>query len=261
MRLGEKTMKRAHFIGGEKGGVGKSFVARLLAQYYIDSGRAFNGFDADGSHSTFMRFYGEFSNAIDVTDFSSLDQIVETAESQPVNDIIIDTAAQTFRNLRQWIEDTAAFDLLALMGFDTYYWHVMDDGIDSANLLDKLLDAYEKTAANIIVVKNGGRGSDFGLFEQSAIYSRAKSAGVQFLDLDILQPSLAQKVDFSCSSFWAAANASSELSIAERQRVRVWILKQYKRLDQLLGFTGSAEKAPSPDVAQTQIASMHSVVG
>ena len=29
-------MSRIHFVGGEKGGVGKSVVARLLAQYYID---------------------------------------------------------------------------------------------------------------------------------------------------------------------------------------------------------------------------------
>ena len=29
-------MATIHFIGGEKGGVGKSLVARLLAQYCID---------------------------------------------------------------------------------------------------------------------------------------------------------------------------------------------------------------------------------
>ena len=29
-------MARIHMIGGEKGGVGKSLVARILAQYFID---------------------------------------------------------------------------------------------------------------------------------------------------------------------------------------------------------------------------------
>lgn len=29
-------MAHIHFIGGEKGGVGKSLVARILAQYLID---------------------------------------------------------------------------------------------------------------------------------------------------------------------------------------------------------------------------------
>ena len=34
-------MGQIHFIGGEKGGVGKSFTARLLAQYFIDRGNLF----------------------------------------------------------------------------------------------------------------------------------------------------------------------------------------------------------------------------
>jgi cellulose biosynthesis protein BcsQ len=39
-----------HFIGGEKGGVGKSMVSRLLAQYFIDRNLPFVGFDTDRSH-------------------------------------------------------------------------------------------------------------------------------------------------------------------------------------------------------------------
>ena len=34
-------MGKVHFIGGEKGGVGKSMTARVLAQYYIDHERPF----------------------------------------------------------------------------------------------------------------------------------------------------------------------------------------------------------------------------
>ena len=34
-----------HLIGGEKGGVGKSLVSRLLAQYFIDHSISFLGFD------------------------------------------------------------------------------------------------------------------------------------------------------------------------------------------------------------------------
>jgi len=30
------AMSKVHFVGGEKGGVGKSVVARLLCQYCID---------------------------------------------------------------------------------------------------------------------------------------------------------------------------------------------------------------------------------
>ena len=43
-------MTSIHLIGGEKGGVGKSFVARTLAQYMIDRSIPFLGFDTDRSH-------------------------------------------------------------------------------------------------------------------------------------------------------------------------------------------------------------------
>jgi cellulose biosynthesis protein BcsQ len=45
-----------HLIGGEKGGVGKSMVARVLAQYYIDREWPFVGFDTDRSHGSLRRF-------------------------------------------------------------------------------------------------------------------------------------------------------------------------------------------------------------
>ena len=40
-------MPSINFIGGEKGGVGKSVTARALAQYFIDKGVPFTGFDTD----------------------------------------------------------------------------------------------------------------------------------------------------------------------------------------------------------------------
>ena len=52
-------MADIHFIGGEKGGVGKSMMARILAQYFIDHELPFIGFDADKSHGALLRFYGE----------------------------------------------------------------------------------------------------------------------------------------------------------------------------------------------------------
>ena len=40
-------MANIQLIGGEKGGVGKSVVARVLAQYMIDKNIPFVGFDTD----------------------------------------------------------------------------------------------------------------------------------------------------------------------------------------------------------------------
>jgi len=57
-------MASMNFIGGEKGGVGKSVTARALAQYFIDSGTPFTGFDTDRSHHSFNRFYADYASPV-----------------------------------------------------------------------------------------------------------------------------------------------------------------------------------------------------
>ena len=42
-------MSELHLIGGEKGGVGKSVVARLLAQYWLDRAKSFKTRDRYGN--------------------------------------------------------------------------------------------------------------------------------------------------------------------------------------------------------------------
>lgn len=93
-------MPHIHFIGGEKGRVGKSLVARLLAQYLIDHERPFLAFDTDKSHGALMRFYAGYASPVVVDRYESLDTIVEAAAAEPEVDgkqrsILVDLAAQT----------------------------------------------------------------------------------------------------------------------------------------------------------------------
>ena len=81
-------MGKVHFVGGEKGGVGKSMTARLLAQYYIDHELPFLGFDCDASHSTFSRFYNDFASTVVIGEEDSLDGLLEAMEENPDKDLI-----------------------------------------------------------------------------------------------------------------------------------------------------------------------------
>lgn len=223
-------MSKIHFVGGEKGGVGKSFTSRLLAQYYIDNQRTFAGFDTDQSHQTFSRFYGEFSKSITVSDFESLDQLFDSAESHPNRDMIVDLAAQTAENITLWEDASEPAEIFGLLGFDVFVWHVMDDGADSSNLLSTLLKRYAGKPVQLVVVQNLGRGENFDVFSQSSVYKDAVNSGACFLLLEKLQPAIAQKIDFNNASFWAAANNQDGLSIGERQRARVWLNRHYVAL-------------------------------
>ena len=66
-------MANIHLIGGEKGGVGKSLVAHVLAQYFIDREIPFVAFDTDRSHGALMRFYAGYASPVVVDNYESLD--------------------------------------------------------------------------------------------------------------------------------------------------------------------------------------------
>ncbi len=76
-------MTNIHLVGGEKGGVGKSLVARLLAQYMIDHNMPFLGFDSDRSHGALLRFYSGYASPVLIDRYESLDAIVEAAAENP----------------------------------------------------------------------------------------------------------------------------------------------------------------------------------
>ena len=231
-------MSSLNFIGGEKGGVGKSVVARVLAQYFIDSQQPFTGFDTDRSHTTFTRFYQSYASPVIVDSFESLDaiaQVLDEAQGDHRPHIIVDLAAQTAAPMARWIQESDLFAVMADMGVKVNFWHVADVGKDSVDLLGSLIDTYG-AGPNYVIVKNLGRGSDFSQLENSDALKKALEFGAQVVSLGQLQESSMRKIDRQDASFWAAVNQTSgadSLGLLERQRAKHWLKKTYETLRSL----------------------------
>lgn len=225
-------MSRIHFIGGEKGGVGKSVLARLLAQYHIDRELPFHAFDTDRSHGALLRFYAAYSDPIDLTDYSSTDRIIEAAVETP-RDILVDLAAQSSQPLSRWMDDNDLLELAAEEDIGVVLWHVMDDGADGIALLQRLIED-QGDRLDYVVVKNFGRGNDFSAFEFSQTRAAAVELGAEIIELPELHAPTMRKVDHWNLSFWAAStNTTAGLGLMERQRVRVWMRRSFARFDGL----------------------------
>jgi hypothetical protein len=230
-------MTAVNFIGGEKGGVGKSVVSRVLAQYFIDHQIPFLGFDTDRSHASFRRFYADFAAPTIIDDYASLDRIAEAITEDPKRQILVDLAAQTMRPLSKWMEDSGLLGLLAEEKIPVRFWHVMDDGQDSLGLLSRLLDSYG-TEVSYVVVLNHGRGADFTNFHASDAKRAALEKGAIILELRRLHEASMRKIDQYNTSFWAAVNQRRDehaLGLLERQRVKVWLAKTYEELACVVG--------------------------
>ena len=215
-----------HLIGGEKGGVGKSLVSRLLAQHFIDHDIAFLGFDTDRSHGSLMRFYAGYASPVLVDRYEALDTIIESSIDQPGRRVLVDLAAQTHEPLAKWMDESGVLDLADVSGLAIHYWHVMDSGRDSVDLLKKLLDRFGRRL-RYVLVRNQLRGDDFSLLEQSGELERARAFGAKVIDIKRLHDAVVQKIDATNSSFWAAKNAApgtaAKLGLMERQRLKLWL--------------------------------------
>jgi len=231
-------MSTIHFVGGEKGGVGKSVVARILAQYLIDSNMPFIGFDTDRSHGALLRFYADYASPTVIENYESLDTIIETAVAQPEQRIIVDLAAQTHYPLADWIDTSGVLELAEELGITLYYWNVMDSGKDSVDLLAKLLDYYG-SRFNYVLVQNQLRDESFTTLEFSGVKDRALDINAKVINIKRLYTPVMTKIDANSLSFWAARNRDSEhlntLGLLDRQRVKMWLNHAYNQID-LLGI-------------------------
>ena len=137
-------MAKIHLIGGEKGGVGKSMVARLVAQYLIDHSIPFLGFDSDRSHGALLRFYAGYASPV-----SSIITTASTRSWRPPRSSRSGAFSWTSRPRHSSPSRTG------WTSRNCWYWHPSwacrsatgtswTTGKDSVDLLKQLLDRYEQ---------------------------------------------------------------------------------------------------------------------
>lgn len=226
------SITQIHLIGGEKGGVGKSMVARLLAQYFIDRSIPFTGFDADRSHGALLRFYAGYASPVLIDEYESLDAIVEAATTQPERRILVDLAARTGEPLTRWMDESQLLAVAPELNLNIRYWHVMDSGRDSVELLRQLFERYQ-SRLNYVLVRNQLRGSHFRIFDGSGLAARAQQYHAHNITLRRLHEATLTKLDAASSSFSAASRAENHacgLGVLERERLNTWLQSAYEAL-------------------------------
>lgn len=244
-------MSIVHFVGGEKGGVGKSVVARLLTQLFIDRSWPFVAFDADLSHGALLRYYTDYAQAVDLTELSSADQILDAAVSAR-RGVIVDLPAQSQRALQRWFDSTDVLEYAREAGVRLVSWHVTDGGFDSVSQLEQQLARHEGSVRHV-VVKNEGRSKNFRQFDASGLQGRVEELGGQVITLPELDSAVMYEIDRFGSSFWAAVHTTDgprALSPTARRRAKQWL----ERAKAAIEAAGYLRPEAEPAVAEPAVA-------
>jgi len=114
-------MHSVHFVLMGKGGVGKSMVASLLAQYLTTLNRELMCADTDPTNKTFARYkalnvrhfnISDDKLKVDTRKFDALINLVAEHEG----DCVVDTGASSFLPLMHYLHENKMFELLESTG-------------------------------------------------------------------------------------------------------------------------------------------------
>ncbi|MEW8015262.1 MAG: mobilization protein [Candidatus Sedimenticola endophacoides] len=250
-------MSQIHLVGGEKGGVGKSTVARLLAQEFIDRKHPFAALDGDQSHGDLLRFYSDYANPLNLRDNASADSILLSAIDTD-QAVLVDLPAQSATALQSWVQESGVLDLAEELNIPVTFWHVTDGSRNSVDLLQRAVDDFSgHRGVTFVIVRNFGRGGNFEAFDCSEVTSRAQAQGARIIDLPKLDENVMANIDWKGLSFWAAANRVDGdcLSLLDRQRAKAW----HRRWQQQLELVSELITEPvSNDGASADVIQLHS---
>ena len=145
--------------------------------------------------------------------YEGLDSIVEAAIADPERRIVVDLAAQTSDSSPSGWKSPDSSTPTTTSGLSLTYWHVMDSGGDSTELLAKLLEQFGGKLG-IVVVRNELRGGDFAILESSGTLARARTLNAKVMTLTRLHDASMQKFDGQNASFWAATQRDARTPVA-----------------------------------------------
>lgn len=220
-------MPRIHLIDGEKGGVGKSFFARVMVHYSIDHKLPYTLVDADVTNPDVMTLYNKDAQK---TVFSEAqkkaheaDLIFELALKKPV---IVNLPAQVYPLVTDWIEQNRLLEIAREYGIDLVKWFVCSGGYDSVTLFKESVNHFKERLPHVFV-RNFGLTDEWNFLDEDA----------EFKDLLNKYQSTIQVMDFPRCSYkeryyldasqltFDAAFKNGKMPILSKQRLQTFLEK------------------------------------
>ena len=234
---------KVHFILQGKGGVGKSFVAALLAQHYCSNGRgSVICVDTDPVNATFSGYEAFDTRRIEllengVVDCGRFDGLMMAIVSEDA-DFIVDNGASCFIPLTKYLFESKALEVIGRTGREVVFHTVLTGGYglrDTVAGFDWLAENVPAETSIVVWLNEffGAIEVDGKGFEEMKVYERHRDRIAALLRLPKqneqtfgrdLKAMLDQRLTF------AEARASAQFNIFSKQRIA---MMERQLLDQL----------------------------
>ena len=219
--------KQINLILNGKGGVGKSFFAINLVQYFKDKAIPFVACDSDNENSTLKRFHPD-AEFINLAQSRSLDDMFRALERADL--VVVDCrAASTDVFLRYF----AAIDIAAVLrALDARLTLLMPVNHE-ADSLDQVQRVVETMAdhARFVIIRNQVHAESFSLYDKSAVRVRLlKQLDAKEITMPRMDDWLVEGLNRVNLTITAAAKHES-FYLLDRQRLVTWQRRLYEQIE------------------------------
>jgi hypothetical protein len=240
------TSNSVHFVLQGKGGVGKSFIAAILAQYFREGGWAIHCFDTDPVNATFAQYQGLGADHLNVLKRGTInekqfDALVERLCSEP-GVCVVDTGATTFVPLWNYMLENQIIGFLAAHNRRAYIHSVVTGGQALGDTLNGFSKVAETSGGRNIVVwlneyfgeTNGKDGRPFDELQVARDHAARVVGTITIRERnhhtfgDDVKEMLQRRLTFD------AAIQSEDFSLVSKQRLEIIRRDLFDQLDSLV---------------------------
>jgi hypothetical protein len=219
---------------GEKGGVGKTTTARVLADFYRSHELPFRAFDAEGDQGQLLRFHGDTTASVDVTKAAKIAPVLDfLMDSSGKRLALVDLGARTGSDLKGWLYRGGALDEADGGNLGITVVYVLGGAIDSVGHLKECYTELGR-AVNYVIVRNFGVANKFEIYDGSNIRQEMLNDGAREIALPPLDSAVYQSIDKASVSFLDfAENNGGSFSYTERRYCRTWLKECFDQLEEV----------------------------
>lgn len=246
-------MQDIHFIVQGKGGVGKSFIASLLAQFFAEhKSTDVMCFDTDPVNQTFSRYQALNVQTIDILDEhnnidgSKFDVLMNTLLTEN-GSAIVDNGAATFIPLMSYLKENDAIDMLKDSGAEVYFHIPIQGGQGLNDTLAGLISIVHSLPVKIVVWLNHHMGAirlDDQVFTDSKIYQNNTEKIVHVINIEERNPdTFGKDIKRMTENHLTIGEvfSSSDFQLMSKQRIKIFYKNIAKQLASMPVFQVETE--------------------
>ena len=239
-------MADIHLFGGEKGGVGKSFVCRTAIDFHLDRGIDCVPFDSDRTNPDVLKIYREKASARGAI-FSESPRHADSANAiitTAVDDdrrALVNLSGSSLTPLLNWMSKSKFVDIVEQDGGTFYSWFVCSGGVDSLRMFGESVKAFDDRVQHVFV-KNFGMSEDWESFERDKpLQKLIKKENISVIDFPAFIGNYHRNQVKQLGLSFLQAGELEEFGSVGKQRAKSFYLEAFDQFDEVGVFDVDSE--------------------